>query len=61
MIKSSFSDKVTRRTVMNEVPALFKLFVGTMACFLILFGIHWIAILVGLVLGIVYYMLPKVY
>ena len=49
------------KLIIEELPMLLKLFIGTIACFLILFGIHWIAILVGLFLGLLYYLLPKKY
>ena len=41
------------------VLAVFKLFIGAIALFLILFGIHWIAILTGVMLGILYFVIPK--
>jgi len=38
---------------------ILKFFAGTIATFLILFGIHWIVILSGVVLGAVYFCIPK--
>jgi len=38
---------------------IFKFFTGTLAVFLIFCGIHWIAILSGVVLGAIYYCIPK--
>jgi len=40
---------------------VFKIFIGVMALFLVLFGIHWIAILSGVILGILYFIIPKRY
>lgn len=43
----------------NIMPYL-KMFTGIIALFLFLFGIHWIAISVGVCLGIVYFFMPKI-
>ncbi|MDP4285924.1 MAG: hypothetical protein Q8891_16035 [Bacteroidota bacterium] len=43
------------------VPGIFKIFIGAIALFLILFGIHWMAILAGIILGILYFIIPKRY
>jgi hypothetical protein len=41
------------------VLAVFKFFIGAIALLLVLFGIHWIAILAGVILGILYFLIPK--
>jgi len=46
---------------MKDALGIFKIFIGTIATFLIVFGIHWLAILAGAVLGIVYFVIPKKY
>ena len=38
---------------------ILKIFLGGMAVFLIVCGIHWIAILTGVILGAIYFALPK--
>lgn len=42
----------------NVVPYL-RMFTGIMALFLVLFGIHWIAISIGICLGVAYFLMPK--
>lgn len=37
---------------------LLKTLIGAIALFLILFGIHWVAILIGVVLSGIYYLIP---
>jgi hypothetical protein len=49
--------RVNKETVFG----LSKIFIGAMATFLILFGIHWIAILAGVILAILYFAIPKRY
>jgi len=46
---------------MKDVLGLFKIFIGAIASFLIFCGIHWLAILVGVILGIVFFAIPKKY
>ena len=46
---------------MKDAPGVFKIFIGAIAIFLILFGIHWLAILAGGILGIIYFTIPKRY
>ena len=46
------------RMVLKDVAGICKVLTGALAVFLILFGIHWIAILAGIVLGTLYYALP---
>jgi hypothetical protein len=46
---------------MKDALGIFKIFIGAIATFLIVFGIHWLAILAGAVLGIVYFVIPKKY
>lgn len=38
---------------------IFKFYIGILAIFLMLCGIHWIAILSGVVLSAIYYCIPK--
>jgi hypothetical protein len=38
-----------------------KLSFGALSVFLILFGIHWMIILSGLIFGVLYYAIPKKY
>ena len=47
--------------MLQNAAGIFKIFVGVLATFLILFGIHWIAILAGVALGIIYFAIPKRY
>ena len=47
------------RLLLEVLPIIFKIFIGAIACFLIFFGIHWVAILAGFGLGIVYYIIPQ--
>jgi len=46
---------------MKDAFGIFKIFIGAIATFLIVFGIHWLAILAGAVLGIIYFVIPKKY
>jgi len=46
---------------MKDAFVVFKIFIGAIAIFLILFGIHWLAILAGTILGIIYFAIPKKY
>jgi hypothetical protein len=46
---------------MKDALGIFKIFIGAIATFLIVFGIHWLAILAGAVLGIIYFVIPKKY
>ena len=43
------------------VIGIFKIFIGAIALFLMVFGIHWIAILAGVILGVLYFIIPKRY
>ena len=45
----------------KDALGVFKIFIGAIATFLIVFGIHWLAILAGAVLGIIYFVIPKKY
>jgi len=45
----------------ENVLGISKIFIGAIATFLILFGIHWIAILAGGILAILYFAIPKRY
>lgn len=49
------------KLVLRDAIGLFKIFIGALASFLILFGIHWIVILAGIALGIFYFAIPKRY
>jgi len=44
---------------MKDAPGIIKIFLGAIATFLIVFGIHWLAILAGVILGIIYFVIPK--
>ena len=46
---------------MKDVLGVFKIFIGAIACFLIVCGIHWLAILTGAILSILYFAIPKRY
>jgi len=46
---------------MKDALVIFKIFIGAIAIFLIVFGIHWLAILAGAILGIIYFVIPKKY
>ncbi len=46
---------------LHDLIGLLKLFLGTVSAVLILFGIHWLIILTGVVLGICYLMIPNRY
>ncbi|HET6225945.1 MAG TPA: hypothetical protein VFF27_06675 [Bacteroidia bacterium] len=46
---------------MKDALVVFKIFIGAIAIFLIVFGIHWLAILAGVILGIIYFVIPKKY
>ena len=43
----------------KDILPVFKFLIGTFSCFLILLGIHWIAILAGILLGVIYFVIPK--
>ncbi len=45
----------------KDALGVFKIFIGAIASVLILFGIHWLAILAGVILGIMYFVIPKRY
>lgn len=47
------------RYILKDAASLFKIFIGGIALFLILFGIHWIAIISGLILGGLYLLIPR--
>jgi len=46
---------------MKDALVVFKIFIGAIAIFLIVFGIHWLAILAGAILGLIYFVIPKKY
>jgi len=46
---------------MKDALVVFKIFIGAIAIFLIVFGIHWLVILAGGILGIIYFVIPKKY
>jgi type IV secretory pathway TrbD component len=45
----------------KQAKRILKIFTGALAAFLILFGIHWLAILAGVALGIFYFAIPERY
>ena len=45
----------------RDALGILKVFMGAIAFFLIVFGIHWLAILAGVILGIMYFAIPKRY
>ena len=47
------------KLILRYALPYFKMFIGIMAAFLVLFGIHWIAISTGIVLGLLYIFIPK--
>jgi hypothetical protein len=47
------------KQVLRNAAGISKFFIGEVAIFLILFGFHWIAILAGVVLAIIYFSIPK--
>ncbi len=47
------------RLILEMLPIIGKIFIGSIAGFLIFFGIHWIAILAGSVLAVIYYIIPQ--
>lgn len=47
------------KMILKDVAGICKILIGTLAVFLILFGIHWVAILAGIVLGALYFIIPK--
>ena len=49
------------KLILKDAVGIFKFFIGAIASYLILFGIHWMVILAGLVLGILYFAIPKKY
>jgi hypothetical protein len=49
------------RLTLNDIVGIAKVFLGALSIFLILFGIHWIVIVSGVVLGALYYAIPKRY
>ena len=53
--------QIDRELLVEILSTLLKNFIGGIAIFLIFFGIHWIAIVAGVTLGIVYYFIPKKY
>ena len=50
-----------KRPMLKDTIGIFKFFIGSLSVFLILFGIHWIALLAGIALGILYFAVPKKY
>jgi len=53
------SKEYSMKVFLEMLPIILKLILGAVACFLVLFGIHWLAILIGICLGIIYYILPQ--
>jgi hypothetical protein len=46
---------------LKDIAGIAKICFGALSIFLILFGIHWMAILFGVALGVLYYAIPKKY
>jgi hypothetical protein len=46
---------------LKDAIEIFKIVTGALGLFLILFGIHWAAILVGIAMGVISYAIPKNY
>jgi len=46
---------------MKDALGVFKIFLGAIASLLIICGIHWLAILTGVILSILYFAIPKRY
>ena len=49
------------KLILRDTAGIAKIFLGAIATFLILFGIHWMAILSGIILGALYFVIPKKY
>jgi hypothetical protein len=49
------------KLILKDAAGILKFFLGAIASYLILFGIHWMAILTGVVIGILYLAIPKKY
>jgi len=49
------------KIITKDLVGISKILIGALAAFLTLFGIHWIAILAGVALGAIYFMIPKRY
>lgn len=47
--------------ITRDIIGMSKVFLSMISIFLILFGIHWVAILSGVILGAVYFAIPKSY
>ena len=47
--------------ILKDVAAIARICFGALSVFLILFGIHWMIILCGIVFGVLYYAIPKKY
>ena len=46
---------------MKDVLGVFKIFIGAIASFLTVCGIHWLTILAGVILSVVFFAIPKKY
>jgi len=49
------------KLILKDVIGIVKGFLGIISIFLILCGIHWILILSGVILGALYFAIPKRY
>jgi len=50
---------INMKFFVKDAAGIFKILIGVLGLFLILFGIHWIAILFGVALGVIYFAIPK--
>ena len=49
------------KLILKDAVGIFKILIGIIAIFLVLFGIHWMAIITGVAIGIFYFAIPKKY
>jgi hypothetical protein len=49
------------RLITKDIIGIVKFCLGALSVFLILFGIHWMLILGGVILGVLYYAIPAKY
>lgn len=46
---------------LKDIAGIAKICFGALSVFLVLFGIHWMLILCGILSGVFYYAIPKKY
>lgn len=49
------------KLIIKDIAGIAKFCLGTLSVFLVFFGIHWILILCGVILGALYYAIPGKY